>query len=121
MMRSVQIAIFLVIFGSVCGMFNASGIFGDVQLVVSTTDGFTETALTQMTEGAVEASINPFGTLTQIIPLVSAVLQGIVQALAVAPLLISFGIPAWIAVPISAPIWVIYGVDILNWVVNRQP
>ncbi|MCQ2356476.1 MAG: hypothetical protein MJ014_05610 [Methanocorpusculum sp.] len=102
-------------------MFNASGIFGDVQLVVSTTDGFTETALTQMTEGAVEASINPFGTLTQIIPLVSAVLQGIVQALAVAPLLISVGIPAWIAMPISVPIWVIYGVDILNWVVNRQP
>lgn len=118
-MRSFEIAIFLIIFGAVCGIFNASGIF-DVHLAAGMPDGYSEETIMPFVENAADAAANPFGTFAGILPLISAVLIGVVQALTITPLLMSFGVPVWIAIPISLPIWFIYGIDILNWVLNRQ-
>lgn len=118
MMRSFAIAAFLIVFGAVCGMFNASGVF-EVQLPGSEYSGFDEQTVSELTDGAVYAETNPLGGLSAIVTLASSVFAGVIQGLLVAPLAISLGVPWWIAVPISTPVWFIYGIDLLNWWGNR--
>ena len=120
MMRSVSIAAFLIVFGAVCGMFNASGIF-DVSLPGSEYTGIDEQTVTELTEGVIYAESNPLGGLSSLITIGSSVFKWILMALVVAPVAMAFGIPAWIAVALSTPIWYIYAVDLLNWWGNRPP
>ena len=119
MIRSFAIATFLIVFGSICGMLNASGIF-DVNLPGSEYSRFNEQTVSKLTAGAAAAETNPFGGLSSIVTLASSVFAGVIQGLLLAPLMTALGVPWWVALPLSTPIWFIYGIDLLNWWGNRQ-
>ena len=119
MIRSFAIATFLIVFGSVCGMLNTSGIF-DVHLQGSEYSRFNEQTISKLTEGVMAAETNPFGGISHIITIAPSLFTWVIEALFLAPLMTSFGVPWWIAIPLSTPIWFIYGIDLLNWWGNRQ-
>lgn len=120
MMRSAVIAIFLILVGCISGILNASGIIP----VALPDDQFTmldQSIITDMTEGISDGEFNLLGALSSIGTFAKIIFQGIITGITFAPLLISYGVPWWIAWPLNTPVWFVYGLDILNWYGNRPP
>lgn len=119
MMRSVAIAGFLILFGVVSGILNASGILpmtapeGTYTLLDSAT-------ITDLTQGMTEGEFNLLGGLSSIGTAAGIIFTGVINALSFAPLLIAYGVPAWFAIALNTPVWFIYAVDLINWFGNRQ-
>lgn len=119
MMRSVAIAAFLVLFGIVSGILNASGI-----LPMTAPEGaytiLDSATITDLTVGMTEGEFNLLGGLSSIGTAAGIIFGGVINALTFAPLLIAYGIPAWLAVALNTPVWFVYAVDVINWFGNRQ-
>ena len=119
MRRSFAIAAFLIVFGSVCGMFNTLGIY-NVHLPESEYSSFSnEETISKLTNGTTSVS-SAYSDWSTIFTLAASVFKGIIEGLLLAPLMISLGIPVGIAVALSTPIWFIYGIDLLHWWGNRN-
>lgn len=118
MMRSVVIAIFLMVVGAVMTILNESGIL-PTNLDGSTVVNFTgDSGISEISNSMIESEgvLNGLSLFSGI----KIVFNAVVSALFIAPLLVSWGVPWWIAYPLQAPIWFIYVHDFLNWKGNRQ-
>lgn len=120
MMKSAAIALFLIIVGAVSGMFGISGIF---PLEVTSDEIFSvdKDIVTDITAGGVNGEFNPLGGLSSIGSLFGILCNALLNALWFVPLLVSYGIPEFIAYCIQVPIWFVYIYDIVNWLGNRNP
>lgn len=120
MMRSAVIAGFLIVVGCVSGILNASGILP----MVAPGDTYTmldQATVTDITAGLTAGEFNLLGGLSAIGTAASIAFTGIITGISFAPLLISYGVPWWVAVPLNTPVWFIYVLDIINWLGNRPP
>lgn len=119
MMRSVVIAIFLMVLGAVVSILNDSGILpSGYQIDGSSVVNFSNTGVTNLSNSMVESEgvLNGLSLFAGI----KAVFSALVSALCIAPMLISWGVPAFVAIPLQVPIYFIYIHDFLNWKGNRQ-
>ena len=116
-MKIYSIVLFLVIFGSVTGAIDEIGIFG-------TDIAYTDT-------GVNESLVDEVGAATQDaswlfwIPMMIYRLGGILfhafaGAITVIPLFMKYGVPAPIIAMIQVPIWLVYAVGIIQFVVGRS-
>lgn len=120
MMRSAVIAGFLIVIGCISGILNASGILP----MAAPGESYTmldQAIVTDITSGLTAGEFNLLGGLSAIGTVASIIFQGIITGIAFAPLLISYGVPAIIAIPLNTPVWFIYVLDIANWLGNRPP
>ena len=119
MMRSFVIAAFLVVFGVVSGILNTSGI-----LPMTAPEGaytlFDSATITDLTVGMTEGEFNLLGGLSSIGTAAGIIFGGLINALAFFPLLIAYGVRAWLAFALNTPVWFIYGTDAENWYANRE-
>ena len=121
MRRSIAIALFIICFGAVCQILNASGIFG-YSLPETALDSVDVATLTDLTENAINAESNPVGSFLTALPTIGlAIFKVILGALTISPLLLDFGVPLWISVPLNIPIWVIYLWDFYLLKKNNVP
>ena len=120
MMRSVVIAVFLMVVGAVSSILNYTGIL-PMEVpgsdVLTTVDSAT---ISQITDDAISSEAAALGGVPTYLGVLGIVLDALKSALFIAPLLMAYGVPAWIAWPLNAPIWFIYAHDLLNWKANRQ-
>jgi len=117
MMRSVVIAIFLMVLGAVVSILNDSGIL-PTAIDGSSVVTFNNSGVTELSNSMIqsESFLNGLSLFSGI----KAVFSALVSALCIAPMLISWGVPAYVAIPLQVPIYFIYIHDFLNWKGNRQ-
>ena len=121
MRRSIAIALFIICFGAVVQILNGSGAFGYALpgAAISNVDVAT---LTDLTENVINAETNPVGgILTNLPALGYTLLKVLVGALTISPIMLDFGIPLWISVPLNIPIWIIYLWDLYLLRKNSVP
>ena len=92
-------------FGAVTTMLNSSGIMP----IALPTQSQAEVSGTQITDltNTTKGNVNPLFELSFLAVLVGSVLSGLLAMLTIIPLLLSFGIPLYIAAAIQTPIWLI--------------
>lgn len=120
MMRSAVIALFLIVVGAVSGMFGVAGIF-PIDVDTADTFQFDKATVEEITQGGVSGEFNPLGGLSSIGTMFGIFLNALLNAIWFVPLLVSYGIPEFIAYAIQIPIWFVYVYDIVNWFGNRNP
>lgn len=116
-MRSVVIAIFLMVLGAVSGILNESGIL-PTQISSTEIINFSNSDVANIANSMIESEgiLNGLSLFQGI----KIIFTAVISALAIFPILISWGVPAYVAVPLNVPIWFIYIHDFLNWKGNRQ-
>lgn len=121
MMRSVVIAVFLMVVGAVSSILNYTGI---LPMAVPGSDILTtvddSATIQQLTTDAINSEAAALGGVPTYLGVLGIVFDAVKSSLFIAPLLMAYGVPAWIAWPLNAPIWFIYAHDLLNWKANRQ-
>lgn len=112
-MRSYAIAVFLIVFGSAAGIFNAMGIM-DLTAPENNID-FGESDIWEIQNGTTSGTVDPLFSISLGLTIGSVVFQGLLCALTIIPLLTSWGVPSVIAVGLQTPIWFVYGFELLSW------
>ncbi|MDD3098868.1 MAG: hypothetical protein PHW36_00770 [Bacilli bacterium] len=120
MIRSLVIAILLVAFAGICGMFNASGIM-PMEIAGDTYSGFDQAVITDLTNAAANAENNPLGGISGIGTMLSTYWNAVITSICIIPLMNSFNIPWYISWVIQGIIWIVYLSDLINWVRNSTP
>lgn len=121
MRRSIAIALFIICFGAVAQILNASGAFG-YTLPDSSLSSVDVATLTDLTENAINAESNPVGSFLTALPTIGlTIFRVILGAITISPMLLDFGVPLWISIPLNVPIWIIYLWDFYLLKKNNVP
>lgn len=120
MMRSFVIALFIMLVSVAVQIITGVGIVPEGVNIADTgiLENYTQGKMGDINNSLISSEYTNNGL--SLVGGISIFFSSIFSALFVAPLLVSYGVPAWLAILIQAPIWFIYIMDFLNWKGNRQ-
>lgn len=117
-MRAYSIALFFIIFGAVIGMINDMAIYD--QSMPEHNVGLSDADVNEITDGIQNDGSNPVSYITLPIRFASILFSGILTALTIVPLLLSYNVPTEMALAIQAIIWFVYAAGIWQYVSGRS-
>ena len=119
-MRSFIIALFIMLVSVAVQIINGIGLAPEGVTIADSgiLESYTQGNLDNINDSMIDAEYTNNGL--SIVGGISIFFTSLFSALCVAPLLVSYGVPAWLAILIQAPIWFVYIMDFLNWKGNRQ-
>jgi len=117
-MRAYTLALALFTFGFVVGAINGIAIF-DTQLP-GTTSTFGEAQVSEMTNESLNGEVSALQQISSIFEMGAVFFEGLKTSLTVMPLLMSYGVPALVAMMIQGPIWMVYMVALVQFVTGRM-
>jgi hypothetical protein len=100
-----KIILFLFILGSVSTGINSSGIF-PVNVPVQTTATMSQAQITDLTNST-KGPVSPLSMITITMLFVSSILGGLLAVVFVVPLMLSWGVPLYIALMFQGPLWIV--------------
>lgn len=106
-----KLALCLFIAGAVITGLNDSGMFASA-IPEPNIQQMSEDDVVDLTEAGGNADTNPLFTLSIIAIAAKSLFMGLVSVVSIIPLLLSMGVPSWIAVMIQGPIWLVMAVGI---------
>lgn len=113
-----KIVLCLFCFGAVVTGLNSSGLFTTV-LPEQNIQQYDSAQVEELTEAAT-GDVSPLFTINFVIIAVKSVLMGMVSVLTIIPLMLSFGVPLWIAAMIQSPIWFVSAVGVYQFVTGNR-
>jgi hypothetical protein len=105
-MKAYSIFMFLFIFGAVTGSINQLGII-DYQLPQSNVNTINQAQVTDLSNTASSAGLNPFFIFYVIQTFGKVLFTGLLTCATVLPLMVGFGVPIVIATMFQGPIWIV--------------
>lgn len=101
-----KVMLCLFIFGLVAGAINESGLSSTVTIPASNVE-ITEQDAEDLTAGVGTSGINALSLISVVFTFAKVIGSAALAVFTVLPLLISFGVPEYIAVVIQSPIWIV--------------
>lgn len=101
-----KLALCLFIAGAAITGLNDSGIF-TTAIPEPNINQISQDDVVDLTNAAGNADVNPVFTLSIIAIAAKSLFMGLVSVVSIIPLLLSMGVPGWIAIMIQGPIWLV--------------
>jgi len=102
-----KIILFLFILGAVSTGLNTSGIL-PTKLPVQNTATLDQAQITDLTNST-KGPVSPLSVVSFGMVFIGSILGGLLAVVFVVPLMVSFGIPLYIALMFQAPLWIVEG------------
>jgi len=100
-----KIILFMFVFGAVCSGINASGIF-TMTIPTQSTATVQESQITDLTNST-KGPVSPLSAVSFTMLFVGSILGGLLAVLTIIPLMMSWGVPLWVATIFQTPIWIV--------------
>lgn len=119
-MRAYTLALALFTFGFVVGMVNGIDLF-EVKLPDSSGGGeITESQVQELTDSATSGPLSPLQSIAALFMLGKVLMDAMISALTIMPLLLSYGVHPLVALMIQGPIWLVYVVALVQFFTGRD-
>ena len=116
-MRAYTIALALITFGFIVGSLNGLGICSTQLPGPTSPIGSAE--IHEITEGIQSTQSSPLNDIFLNIKFIGVIFEGLKTALTIIPLMSEYRVPLEISIIIQGPIWFVYAMGIVSYLLNR--